>query len=46
MSRSSQDLKVDSTEEVADIQELEDELANLDLKNAFAVDFDSLLHQL
>lgn len=46
MSRSSQDLKVDSTEEVADIQELEDELANLDLKNAFAVDLDSLLHQL
>lgn len=46
MSRSSQDLKVDLIEEVADFQELEDELANLDLKNVFAVDLDSLMHQL
>lgn len=37
MSRSSQDLKVDLIEEVADFQELEDELANLGLKNVFAV---------
>lgn len=41
MSRNSQDLKVDLTEEVADFQELGDELTNLDLKNAFVVDFDS-----
>ena len=46
MSRSSQDFKVNLIEEVADFQELEDELANLDLKNVFAVDLDSLLHQL
>lgn len=41
MSRSNQDFKVDLTEEAVDFQELEDELANLDLKNAFVIDCDS-----